>query len=183
MPGNLRYMRDTELQVREQLIIIDNGIHGTVGDARNTLRRLSLVAWKNTLWRIPYGDSAQGIFGATPPELLHQYGLGIEKKAFDHTWKLVADTATRRRVRLDGPKQALDSRFAMFNCRHADPELPRAHFGSGTYQLSFLTSKEYTALIFQVSLARLCFLVLQHRAGPHACIDDCVSWIQLHFLR
>ena len=99
---------------------------------------------------MPYGDSIQGIFGACPPELLHQYGLGVEKKAFDHTWDCVANAAKTKGVRFDGPKQQLDARFADFNVRHADAEMPHFAFYGGTYELPYLMSKEYTALIFQV---------------------------------
>ena len=104
------------------------------------------------LWNLPYGDSIQGIFGATPVELLHQFGLGLEKKAFDHTWDCVAEAAEIRGSRFDGPKQQLDARFADFNVRHADTEMPRNAFYGGTYELPYLMSKEYTALMYQVNV-------------------------------
>lgn len=107
---------------------------------------------RNTLWDLPYGDNLQGIFGACPPELLHQYGLGIEKRCFQHTWDAIRDSAKERKVGFDRMKRQFDARFADFQTRHVDSEMPRFHFASGTYELSYMTSSEYTALIFQVPI-------------------------------
>ena len=142
------------------------------------MQSISINAVRNTLWKLPYGDSVQGIFGATPPELLHQYGLGIEKNAVHHTWELVATTCTARGGRFDLPKQLLDARFAAFNYRHVDPEKPKFRFPKGTYELAYLTSKEYSAIVLQV----IYFLLLCYYRMIHFFYkDDCLPWGGQHF--
>ena len=150
VPGSLRIQDDIIRVVDPQVSIIEAGVQGTVGSAKTALKDISMSAFRNALWKLPYGDSVQGIFGATPPELLHQYGLGIEKNAVQHTWELVAQACAKRGGQFDLPKQLLDSRFAAFNYRHADPEKPKFRFAVGTFELAFLTSKEYSAIVLQV---------------------------------
>jgi hypothetical protein len=125
-------------------------VRGTVQQARDDAKANSLHPFYNPLWDLPYGDSPAGIFGATPFELLHQYGLGIEKYAFNFTWETIACSTARRGLAAESMRQRLDARLAQFNTRHADSEMPRNRFSNGAYQLSFLTSSEYRALMYQV---------------------------------
>jgi hypothetical protein len=77
-------------------------------------------------------------------------GLGIEKYAFNFVWDTMACSAAQRGLAAETLKQRMDNRLAQFNTRHADPEMPRNRFRNGAYQLSFLTSSEYRALMYQV---------------------------------
>ena len=172
-----------------------------------------------------------GIFSAVPPELLHQYGLGMEKYCFDFTWTFikvhyerekevkrenskVQSKSTKRlkpaggqtsvkRLRTsgdhhikteqdDGNKSChyikredesyhkkekdhrvgektyatvsqnrwtneLDRRIASFTSHHADLSMPSIRFPIGCYNLPYLQSKEYKALLYQA-----CFPCYQH---------------------
>lgn len=159
VPGSLRIQDDIIRVIEEHVSVIEAGVQGTIGAAKAALKAISMNGYRNALWKLPFGDSVQGIFGATPPELLHQYGLGIEKNAVQHTWELVAQACTNRGGQFDLPKQLLDSRFAAFNYRHADPEKPKFRFAVGTYELAFLTSKEYSAIVLQVCMYVVSVLV------------------------
>ena len=53
-----------------------------VVEARTALQKeYSALELYPATWDLPYGSNHQGIYGATPPELLHQYDLGILKHA------------------------------------------------------------------------------------------------------
>ena len=97
-----------------------------------------------------------------------------------HTWELVAATCTARGGRFDLPKQLLDARFAAFNYRHADPEKPKFRFPKGTFELAYLTSKEYSAIVLQV-ISLLCCLCYFLAHNFTACKDDCLHWSGQHF--
>ncbi len=106
----------------------------------------------NRLRKLPFGANPLGLNGACPPELLHMYGLGMEKKAFSYGMELVVRGGVITSNVRGSVKQAIDSRFVAFNCRHADVDMPHDRFRAGVYELSFLTSKEYRALLYQVLL-------------------------------
>lgn len=129
---------------------------GTVVQARKRAKSLSYQPVLNPLWELPMGSNLQGIYAATPPELLHQYGLGIEKRAFEFTWELMKqiDQANHR-----GPaknKEELDRRISAFNTRHADAEMPRYKFGAGVHKLAYVSASEYRALMYQVGVPVIC---------------------------
>lgn len=175
--------------------------------ARQRANNKSLHPRINPLWDIPLGEQRDGIFSAVPPELLHQYGLGMEKYCFEYTWafiKLYYEREKARKrvivvkeelgqkrykesgspvsVKVEGQHQSadikfesngesqhhttrhlkgfaapqnkwtteLDHRISMFNTRHSDLTMPRSKFPIGSYNLPFLQSKEYKALLYQV---------------------------------
>ena len=106
-------------------------------------------ATRNPLWDLPYGANSQGVFGACPPELLHQWLLGIAKYAIVFTWALVKDCARTQGKQFNTFTAELDRRISCFNgVRHADPHLPKKQFRTGVFELlSYLEAKEYRALL------------------------------------
>ena len=124
---------------------------GKVTAARDKAKARSLSPTYNPLWDLPYGDNSMGIFGATPPELLHQYGLGVEMYAFKFVWEMLSRYAAEEEGRAPGAfDQRLDDRFMAFSTRHADADMPRFGFTTGTKKLPYLTSGEYRALMYQM---------------------------------
>jgi hypothetical protein len=67
---------------------------------------------RNALYDLPYGARDGGVFAACPPELLHQYGLGVEAKAFKYTWKVVEKATKERKAKWGPTKLAFDRRYA-----------------------------------------------------------------------
>jgi len=116
------------------------------GEAMET--QFSVRALYNPLWDLPYGANPRGLYGACPPELLHQYLLGMMKYAYKHTWHLIESYSpggsdmSSRAVRVD-------QRFKWFNVRHVDPELPNIAFRKGAFKLKKLEGKDYRALVLQ----------------------------------
>lgn len=161
----------------------------------------------NPLWDIPMGEQRDGIFSAVPPELLHQYGLGMEKYCFEYTWAFIKIFYDRQKLRkrkalkeeeetnqggeegllsvkVEGQNRfegvvkqettestqargksswkgsgtapqnkwttELDNRISLFRTRHSDLSMPRSKFPIGSYNLPYLQSKEYKALLYQV---------------------------------
>ena len=194
--------------VRYVLYIIHTLLQGRdkVMAARQRANDKSLHPRINPLWDIPLGEQKDGIFSAVPPELLHQYGLGMEKYCFEYTWAFIKLYYEREKIKkrvvvlkeeLD-PKRhkevgspvsvkvegqhknavkaehsgtsqhhesrhlkgfaapqnkwttELDHRISMFRTRHSDMTMPRSKFPIGSYNLPFLQSKEYKALLYQV---------------------------------
>lgn len=112
-----------------------------------------------------------GIYGATPPELLHQYGLGVEMYAFKFVWEMLSRHAAEEGKAVNAFDQRLDERFMAFCTRHSDADMPRYvyisqdvsylsnplivrlcrfSFTTGTKKLPYLTSGEYRALMYQM---------------------------------
>ena len=121
-----------------------------ITEAREAAKTRSLSPTYNPLWDLPYGDNLMGIYGATPPELLHQYGLGIEMYAFKFVWEMLSRHAAEEGRAPGTYDQRLDERFMAFCTRHADADMPRFSFTTGTKKLPYLTSGEYRALMYQV---------------------------------
>lgn len=124
---------------------------GTVTAARAQASAVSVQPFMNPLWDIPYGHNVHGIFGSTPPELLHQWGLGIEKYAFTYIWDLIEKNAKEANKRPTSTIAKLDQRIATFNNRHSDATMPRKKFPIGAYKLPYLQATEYRALMYIVS--------------------------------
>ena len=100
---------------------------------------------QNPLWEVPFGDTRNnsGIFGSTPPELLHQYLLGIMKYCWLWTQKYVETHAVNSRASI-----IIEERFARFNCRHEG--MPRTRFTHGVWEAAFMEAKQFPALLWQL---------------------------------
>jgi hypothetical protein len=103
----------------------------------------------NPLWDIPFGANPRGIYGACPPELLHQYLLGIMKNAYTWTWAVINAQHPVRGSGMSTTACQVDDRFKQFETRHVDPELPVKRFRKGVLKLPYLEGKEYRALLLQ----------------------------------
>ena len=105
---------------------------------------------------MPFGANPRGIYGATPPEILHQYDLGIIKHAYlcmlgvIKAESLVSGGAYTARMRV------LDDRLMKFDIRHADAAMPRVRFASGASNLSKLNASEYAPLLWQMIVVLGC---------------------------
>ena len=118
------------------------GVHGAIGRAEAVENELSVYAVYNPLWFLPYGASLGGVFSGCPPELLHQFLLGLMKYAFEFTWALVD---TYQRV-----SKTFNERFQAFNGRlESDPTLFYKHYSAGTQTLNGIEAKEYLGLLLQ----------------------------------
>ena len=127
---------------------------GGITEARKNAANLSVMLSENVLRKLPLGANPQGLNGACPPEMLHQYGLGIEKKAFHYAMEIVTRLGVMTNKVSSVAKHAFDHRFVTFNCRHSDVEMPKHRSRAGAYKLSFLSAKKYKALLYQVILQR-----------------------------
>ena len=121
--------------------------HKVRGGALET--KWSVRAKQNPLWDLPYGANPRGLFGACPPELLHQYLLGMMKYAYKFTWNLIESYSPSAGSAMSATACRVDQRFKWFNTRHVDPELPRIRFRKGARELKKLEGKDYRALVLQ----------------------------------
>jgi len=129
---------------------------GDVGQKTRVERletQYSVHARYNPLWDLPYGDNPRGIFSACPPELLHQYLLGIMKYAYKFTWAHIDSLSPGGGKRMSARACRVDDRFKLFDVRHVDPELPRTRFRRGARKLAKLEGKDYRALLLQFIVA------------------------------
>jgi hypothetical protein len=143
---------------------------GCITETRDLLKQASLHPTPNALWDIPLGSNPQGINGACPPELLHQYGLGMEKYTIQYIWKMVEEGCSTAKA------LELESRFQRFNVRHADNSMPRDRFVAGTRNLAYVSAREYRAMCYQVSSCMRFFPVLCANVFLYCVPDDCLSW-------
>jgi hypothetical protein len=63
---------------------------------RDALHAISASEIIPATWDLPFGANPHGVFGATPPEMLHQYDLGLLKT----TWEGEVQHRDRDRVRM-----------------------------------------------------------------------------------
>jgi len=144
------HLRDA-LHMR-QLGTVLGRMKGTKGKkvaAERLLSKYSLHAGQNTLWNLPYGANKAGIYGACPPELLHQYLLGIMKYAYQFTCEIIDGKSPPAGTAKSATAARVDARFKIFSDRHVDPELPRLRFTRGAMHLPYLEGKDYRALLLQ----------------------------------
>ena len=130
----------------EQANIIEAGVHGTVTAAREAAKQISMHPIVNPMWFLYFGDSDRGVHGGTPPEIMHQFDLGMMKTSFGWTWDTVLESDPRR-------KGELNHRYVLFNCRHSDASIFTKHYSEGTFELKQTEAKEYVGLLFQTIVA------------------------------
>ncbi len=129
---------------------------GTVKKAERALKSWGIKELVPSTWGMPFGANPRGIYGATPPEILHQYDLGIIKHAYlcmlgvIKAESLVSGDAYTARMRV------LDDRLMQFNIRHADPAMPRVRFASGASNLSKMNASKYAPLLWQMIVVLGC---------------------------
>jgi hypothetical protein len=119
------------------------------GFAESKEVEIGIHAQDNPLWDLPFGANPHGIYGACPPELLHQYQLGIMKYAYRMTWCKINGKSPKAGTTKSATAMRVDDRFKVFADRHVDPELPRNKFRKGVFELANLQGKEYRALLMQ----------------------------------
>ena len=63
----------------------DNGIPpaNTRKELEAALLAMSAAAIIPATWDLPYGSNPHGVYGATPPEILHQYDLGLLRTTWE----------------------------------------------------------------------------------------------------
>ena len=115
--------------------------------ARDKIGEASLQAVYNPWWDAPFGANHMGVHGATPPDVLHQWQLGIMKYTWEYIWEYIKDKDVHGKGR-SSAKSAFNSRFADINTRHHDPMLPRKAFPKGRDGLLRVEGKDYRALMF-----------------------------------
>ena len=127
-----------------------------VGKVENELRALSLAHGENGIWGVPFGlESVQrGINGATAPDMLHQFLLGLMKMAFVFTLKAIKEHGKKKGTRSVTLRlQELDRRFSVFDTRHGDSSLPTHRFSTGVSKLTSITDSEFIPLCWQMQAA------------------------------
>jgi hypothetical protein len=102
-------------------------------------------------WGLPFGDNPQGIYGACPPEILHQFDLGILKTVWVAILQRIAEDAEAdpengsKRERLE----RMDARFCALKVRHADPLMPRERMTTGASSVTGRAAHEFSAIMWQ----------------------------------
>ena len=92
-----------------------------------SLKEVSLSCLHNGLWGAPFGHPVElGVNGAALPDMLHQYLLGILKKAFTYTLSTIKYYGSQKgnlptKLRMI----ELDKRFKTLNVKHCDAHMPR----------------------------------------------------------
>jgi hypothetical protein len=156
--GDQEYLREYIAAAEANKQIDGRGRSGgfTAAQIENRGKDLSLHVVRNPLWQVPFGANLMGTHGATPPELLHQWQLGMMKYAWEFVWLIVAHGRTEvsqesRSAKRTHPRQLeLDTRFKHINARHADPDLPRKTFDDGGKELNRIEGTHYRALMFHL---------------------------------
>ena len=55
----------------------------TVKELEAAVLAMSAAAVIPATWDLPYGSNPHGVYGATPPEMLHQYDLGLLRTTWE----------------------------------------------------------------------------------------------------
>lgn len=145
----LREEAATREIVEPLLDAIENRAHGLVVRANLELTALGINPFRPSTWDVPYGDNPHGIYGATPPEVLHQFDLGIIKHAYLCFLDMVkagcrTDAENTEKLRV------LDYRLMSIAIRHADDTMPRIRFSNGASSIALFKASEYAPLMWQV---------------------------------
>ena len=71
----------------QQLQDLQNGVEVPHGNSEKALKAalhdISAAAIRPGTWNLPFGSNVYGIYGATPPEMLHQYDLGLLRTTWE----------------------------------------------------------------------------------------------------
>jgi hypothetical protein len=101
---------------------------------------LGMTCVRNAFWSgVPFGGEGLGINGAAVPDMLHQYLLGVLKRAFESTKDLITSCAKVNGTASAGSRfRILDQRFKGFTPRHCDRWMAKKHFSAGNSSNSVL---------------------------------------------
>ena len=99
----------------------------TKQDLEAELKAVSLATLDNGLWGAPFGYPPEvGVNGAAVPDMLHQYLLGLLKKAVEYTLSTVRYYGSIKGLRKTKQRlMELDRRFKTLNVKHCDAHMPR----------------------------------------------------------
>lgn len=132
------------------LKIMENRTSNMVTKAREVLRKLSMKHIRPSTWGVPYGANIHGVYGATPPELLHQFDLGLLKKTYEMLLAMIKDESEQGGLSYAHRMRILDSRLLAFNIRHCDSDMPRKRFTSGASEFVGFRASEFPPLIWEM---------------------------------
>ena len=71
----------------QQLQDLQDGVDIPPGNSEKALKealhQISAALIRPATWDLPFGSNVYGIYGATPPEMLHQYDLGLLRTTWE----------------------------------------------------------------------------------------------------
>ena len=121
---------------------------------------LMVVSAKNVavgFWGAPFG-SEYGVYGATPPEILHQFDIGLCNKAWSFLISLLKLNC-KNGIDGNGHKRAwtkvqeeLDQRLMSLSVRHSVPGHSKVRFPNGASRIPYMRANEYPNLVLQLAL-------------------------------
>ena len=131
--------------------ILEKRKRGKVEAARKALVKISAKGIRPFTWDVPFGSTPYGPYGATPPELLHQYDLGLLKKCYGYILDLIkAEVQDNIGIPFALRMRILDQRLISFNIRHCDVDMPRLGFKNGASEITCFTAAEFEPLMWHI---------------------------------
>lgn len=131
--------------------ILEDRVPGRVEAARKALVKISAKGVRPFTWEIPFGSTPYGPYGATPPELLHQFDLGLLKTTYGYILKMMKAEATGNiGVSYAERMRIMDQRLICFNVRHCDGDMPRVGFSNGASEITNFRASEFEPLMWQM---------------------------------
>lgn len=133
------------------LKILENRERKRIKVAKDALKQISMKHIRPATWEIPLGANPKGIYGATPPEMLHQFDLGLLKRTHELLLAMMkAEADERIGTSFALRKRIMDSRLMAFNVRHCDNTMPRKRFTSGASEIVGFRAVEFAPLMWQL---------------------------------
>ena len=59
------------------LRVLEDRTRNQVKLAKDALKKISMKHIRPASWELPLGANPKGVYGATPPEMLHQFDFGV----------------------------------------------------------------------------------------------------------
>ena len=107
---------------------------------------MSIHATMNAFWDLPCCDMKHGIYGMCPPDLLHQYKLGILKYLVSWSMEYVQECNVSK-INL------LDERIRRFNTACSWHSFQIIKFNKGIIDQSFFEGKHYLSMIYMLMVS------------------------------
>ena len=141
----------------------------TKGELEAKLVAISAQPYRPSTWGLPFGANTAGIYSACPPEMLHQFDLGIYREVWKGIMKLIKDEATEARKPGDFTRRCgvldfieyqpnfnlwcrlriLDGRFQKLEVRHSVEDMPREKFNRGGSSITGMRADQFNGLMWQ----------------------------------
>jgi hypothetical protein len=141
----------------------------TKGELEAKLVAISAQPYRPSTWGLPFGANTAGIYSACPPEMLHQFDLGIFREVWKGIMKLIKDEATEARKPGDLTRRCgvldfieyqpnfnlwcrlriLDGRFQKLEVRHSVEDMPREKFNRGGSSITGMRADQFNGLMWQ----------------------------------